>query len=266
MSVVQQEQPCVGRQRQVEYEQSIRNEHLAPLGAPCPDSGRDFTEVVLQYGSLVKKLAAWWVKRAPKGIEYEDILQSGRIGLWKAIIFYREEYGIPFTAYAKIRMGGEIIDEFRRHDHLPRGLRKLARTLEDIEYSYMIEHGCSPSVEQILALTGWNEGQLLTAWNAKRPLSNIDSDVCAIPCTEGVCDPCDTVAMQERLDKLNEIIKSLSDKERIIISLYYAQGYTMTQIAQTIGLSQGRVSQIHMAALRKLKDKMTLQKEFETTL
>ena len=85
-------------------------------------------ELLKQYAPMVLRLAHQLLRRLPENVQSDDLLQTGMIGLWQAAQAFNPALGVPFEAYAVIRVRGAMLDELRSSNGLSRGTRrKLAR-------------------------------------------------------------------------------------------------------------------------------------------
>src|SRR5262245_1850672 len=82
------------------------------------------------YAPLVKRLAHHMMAKLPASVQIDDIIQAWLMGLMDAIQRFEQEQGVQFETYATQRIRGAMLDELRRNDWLPRGVRRAQRKIE----------------------------------------------------------------------------------------------------------------------------------------
>ena len=88
-------------------------------------------QLILENASLVKYVVDRMAVSLPACLEYEDLISHGIMGLMQAVDRYDPSRGVPFGAYASIRIRGQVLDTLRRMDLVPRSARQRAREIED---------------------------------------------------------------------------------------------------------------------------------------
>jgi RNA polymerase sigma factor for flagellar operon FliA len=81
-------------------------------------------ERILKYSHLVQNVAYWLKNRVPSHVDFEELNSVGMIGLIEALDRYDDTKGVPFRAYAEIRINGAMLDYLRKEDWVPRSIRK----------------------------------------------------------------------------------------------------------------------------------------------
>jgi RNA polymerase sigma factor for flagellar operon FliA len=201
----------------------------------------------------------------PAGLDRDDLLGYGMVGLLAAADSWDESRGLKFSTYAFPRIRGAILDELRRADLLPRGRRETLRDIERVTATLEQELGAPPSIEQIA------ESAELSVEDVERALadgravieSSLDQESAAGPLAGMLSDPqsedpVGTVAWQETKDLLAAAIQALPEAERTVILLYYAEGLLLRDIGDVLGVTESRVSQIHSKAVYRLNRELAL--------
>lgn len=220
---------------------------------------------------LYMPLVSYHVQRIsvglPKNVNREDVKSYGLMGLYDALEKFDLSRDLKFDTYASFRIRGAILDGLRKEDWLPRSLReknkKIEATIERLEQRFMR----NVTVEEIAAEVEMTEDEVnnvITEGFFANILSidesNKDSDE-----KEGLSfsvrdknslTPEEHTIKEELYNELADAIVELNDKEQLVVSLFYHEELTLTEIGQVLGLSTSRISQIHSKALFKLRSSL----------
>lgn len=220
--------------------------------------------VVLRYVGLIKSIARQICGIYSSFAQLDDIVSEGVITLMGAVDKYDPEKGTKFETYVAKRIRGMVIDLARREDWTPRSVRKRSREIDEAVgelYSALGRFPTDTEVAERLGITQVKYQEDL----AKTALSSIISLEALLEAREqgrpGVMLPSAGESSQpeqqlqekELKETLAQGIQSLREKEQIVLSLYYEKNLNMKEIAQVMGVSEPRVSQIHSKAIRKLR-------------
>ena len=215
----------------------------------------------LNYG-LVKKIALRFRER---GIELEDLIQIGTIGMIKAIRTFDTERGTCFSTYAVPLIFGEI----RRHirDEGPikvgRGVRKLGAELTMHKNKIIAEEGREPHIFELAELCGVDPQEAAMALDAMVPPASLSDS--AFGDEDGV-ELGDTLADTESIAENERFIDKLALAEAIggmpvmwqkIVTLRYYRGLTQQEVANTLGITQVKVSREEKKILEYLRREMS---------
>jgi RNA polymerase sigma factor for flagellar operon FliA len=210
-------------------------------------------------------IAARIHERLPQHVEMEDLVNAGVIGLLEACRNFDASKNAQFKTFAKFRIRGAILDSLRLLDWGSRGLRKKAREIADTTATLETRLGRAPSKEEIASEMKISLDQLDTAMTqldglqivGQQAASSYDReemlDLIEAAPSKGDDDPFELCASSEMQGHLAEAISRLSEREQLILSLYYREELTMKEVASIVGIALSRVSQIHFAAIAKLK-------------
>ena len=220
---------------------------------------------LMQYMPMVEK-AARNVKVRSHEYEYEDLVSIGFIGLMDAMEKYDESKNVPFENYAYIRVKGSIIDEIRKNGKVPRSqiqrLNEYYKTKELLEGELMR----TPTEAEICEKMGITDKQLSGIHQTVLALSNTslnellfeeDSDGLSrldIVEDEDAVSSIDMLLDEEEKVYLHEAIKQLSERDQLVLQLYYTEELQLKEIAHIIDVSIPRVSQINSEIIIKLRD------------
>ncbi len=201
----------------------------------------------------------------PKSVSKDDLMSLGMHGLYDALEKFDPTRDLKFDTYATFRIRGAIIDGLRKEDWLPRSSRektkKIDAIIEKLEQKYMrtitakevaIELGLSEEeVQQTVT-----EGFFANVLSLDDGLKDLDGEKESPKVTikdERTLTPEDKILKGELVGKLALVIQQLNDKEQLVVSLFYKEELTLTEIGTVMGLSTSRISQIHSKALFKMK-------------
>lgn len=221
----------------------------------------------MQYSPLVKFVAGRVGAGLPSTVENADLVSYGLFGLIDAIEKFDHERGLKFETYALSRIRGSIIDELRGLDWVPRSVRSRSREVERAYIELENELHRAPSDEEVADRVGIGIGELhdLFAAVSFTNLAALDelmhSGESGVTLGDTVVDP--RLAAPEdafESESLKEVIGGalhlIPERERIIIALYYYEGFTLAEIGQVLGVTESRVSQLHSKAMLQLRAKL----------
>jgi RNA polymerase sigma factor for flagellar operon FliA len=221
-------------------------------------AGRD--QLVRHYAPKIKFLALRLKAKLPKSVELNELISAGTLGLIECLGKFRPELGIKFETYAENRIKGAMLDELRRLDWFPRGLRQRVRMLEQAGQKIEHEEGRAPTEEELSTRTG------LEIKDVREGLEALQNQLCvsldAIQDTFSVDnrshldnEPYQSAAFQELVGKVASLLDGLTPREKLVLSLYYSDELNMRETAEVMGITEGRVSQLHSQALARLRVK-----------
>ena len=231
------------------------------------ESGRvawhDFTaaeqeKIVRHFAPKIKYLALRLKARLPKSVEFSELISAGTLGLMECLGKFQPQLGIKFDTYAENRIRGAMLDELRRLDWFPRSLRQRVRQVEDAAARIEVSTGRSATEQEIAELTRYTEKEVREAMEALQNQQCLSLDVlletASFP-AEGTTEnePYKNAVTAELVDKVAELIEQLTPREKLVLSLYYTDELNMREAAEVMGVTEGRVSQLHSQALARLR-------------
>ena len=219
--------------------------------------------LVKNHALLVKRIAHHLLGRLPQGIQLDDLIQAGMMGLLEAARHYDASKGASFETYAGIRIKGYMLDEVRRNDWVPRSVYRNARQIsEAVKY---VEHrvGREAKDSEIAAELGVSleEYHEMLQDSVSSHLYGFEDlgvtdDALQIEDKYSSAEPHVNVFHSDLMRRLSEVIRGLPSKERIVLSLYYEQDLNLKEIGEVIGVSESRVSQILSQATHRIKSRL----------
>jgi RNA polymerase sigma factor FliA len=224
-------------------------------------------EMVKQNIQLVKMIASKIAIFLPRHIDYEDLIHEGLVGLMDAAIKFDEKAGMKFSSYASIRIRGSILDSLRSLDWVPRRVRKLAKKIDVVREELRQTLGREATEEEIctkMSITPAQFREIIMDVDHSQMLSFEDlrsftsryyasEDKIASVNPEPETTDYDRVEIKELL---KVALKELGEREKLVLALYYVEDLSLKEIKQVLDISEARISQIHTAAIKKLKSSL----------
>lgn len=223
----------------------------------------DQRQQIEQHLPMVRRIALSLVVKVPASVELDDLIQAGTMGLLDALNRYRPGDGTPVAAFAAQRIRGAMLDELRSCDWLPRSSRREARAMNETIRQLEQSLGRPPEEHEIAAAMGvsldkyhdhladTNSSQLL-------PFEDMMAEGGEGRLTDHSTDtPHEKFADAEKRRQLAESIEGLPEREKIMMALYYQEDLNLKEIGAVMGITEGRVCQIHSQALRRLRARLT---------
>jgi RNA polymerase sigma factor FliA len=236
---------------------------LAYTKSAAQDINED--ELVMQELSQVYYIAARIRDRLPQHVDLEDLVSAGVIGLIEASRSFDRTKEAQFKTFAKFRIRGAIIDSLREIDWGSRLMRRRGREIAEATSRLEAKLGRQPAEAEIAAEMNVDVDYLrkivaqldsLHITGQRAVASDGDSETIDViesaPDVDGP-NPFDLCLTGEMRTHLAEAISKLSEREQLILSLYYREELTMKEIAKVVGVALSRVSQIREAAVIKLR-------------
>lgn len=231
---------------------------LRAYGSQVRESQTD--QQILQYLPLVHRIVSQVVSYLRPPLSREDLVSAGTIGLVKAAHDYDPSKDAEFKTYAYIRIRGAVIDELRQWSFAPPSLSKQFEQVQEASARLLEEKGQLPTDEELaeeVQIPVDKLYQLLEAARARHFLSihGLDDEAPVLGeclADTGEPEPSHRLEREELVEHLARAIQNLPKKQRRIVVLYYQRELTMKQIAEVLGITESRVSQLHAAALFSL--------------
>jgi RNA polymerase sigma factor for flagellar operon FliA len=232
-------------------------------------------KLIVHYSPLVKYVASRVATGLPASVEQADLVSYGIFGLIDALDKFDPAREIKFETYAIPRIRGAIIDELRALDWVPRSVRFKAREVEKAYSELEARHKRAPTDSEIAGHLGVGLSELhdivtqisfvtvaaleeVVSTGSDRGESQSLLDTLA---DLGATDPASGLEGGETRAMLSLAINSLSEREKIVVTLYYFEGLTLAEIGDVLGVTESRVCQIHTKAVGQLRSNLKEQVE-----
>jgi RNA polymerase sigma factor for flagellar operon FliA len=233
--------------------------------AETPSTGNDEAALVRQFLPLVHYAVSDMATKVPRHVSRDDLISAGMAGLAQAARSFDASRGISFERYATTRIKGSLLDELRDRDWASRSVRSKARQMTAVTENLTARLGRLPSTEEIAKSMGL----------APTVVDSIAEDVHravvlnfdALPVegnaeefllsTEG--SPDDVILDRERKGYLAAAVANLPERLRRVVIGYFFEEQPMQTLADELGVTESRISQMRAEALALLKDGMNSQ-------
>ena len=209
---------------------------------------------------VVKRVAYYYAARVKGVIEVEDLLQLGMIGLIEAAQKYTSKEGIPFAAYARLRIKGAIVDYLRKSSNLCRGTIKRKQDYERAKQKIEKQLNRRPTSKEIstelhvdeLTLASWEKDFAAAhSQSIEEAMEQYGDFLFSIE--QGVEDK---IYNDQLENLLLQKLDMLNAQQLMVLQLYYVEELNVYEIAEILTITTGRVSQIKSAAIQKLRNEI----------
>lgn len=220
-------------------------------------------ELITRHTPLVSAVATRLIRQLSDSAELGDLISTGTFGLIAAVERFDPERGFRFETYASQRIRGAIIDELRMLDWVPRSVRAKCRAYDIAHVELEQELRRKPTTAELAGKLEWSEAEVrdvvsqrsLSAIAQYDGMSNDDGPAFDVPDAASPAVHAN-IEDQERHELLSDALAEVREREQLVLKMYYFEGATLAQIGAVLGVTESRVSQIHSAAMRTLKDKL----------
>jgi RNA polymerase sigma factor for flagellar operon FliA len=227
--------------------------------------------LVEKYSPLVKHVAGRVAIGMPQNVEFDDLVSYGVFGLLDAIEKFDPTREIKFKTYAMTRIRGSIFDELRSVDWIPRSIRQKAKQLEQVIGMLENKEGGQPVGDEVIAkemgfssVEEYNSfltkisGISLVSLNDIWFLGDENDEVSFMETLESPSsmNPDVIIEKEEIKNIIVEAIKTLPEKEKRVIVLYYYEDLTLKEIGEVLEVTESRISQLHTKAVMRLRSKL----------
>lgn len=202
-----------------------------------------------------------------RGLSFLDVIQEGNTGLMRAVDKYEYKRGYKFSTYATwwIRQAiTRALADHARTIRLPVHMIDTMGKIRSIQRQFLQEHGQEPTDEQIAEIAGCTAADVRKVMNLARspasldkPVSEDDGSMMEVLEDGRYGEPSHGLAQEMLREKLEQVLRTLSYREREIIKLRYGIGdgytYTLEEVGRIFKVTRERVRQVETKALRKLQ-------------
>lgn len=223
--------------------------YAAQQGRPSAERDRLISEHV----EVARRISMRVARRCPDWIAREDLMGAALLGLTEAANRYDSSRNEPFLAFAEKRIRGAVLDELRRGDIMPRRARAMARKIGNIIRD--LEGTGGPVTDEAVAqklnvsveeYRNELEGLVHVTIGA---LDNTEES--ALVSEDG--SPEHDAAKREAMTRVRAALPTLDQRDLLVLSLYYNDELTYSEIGQVLGVTTSRVCQLHGRAIACLK-------------
>jgi RNA polymerase sigma factor for flagellar operon FliA len=219
--------------------------------------------LIEHYLPLVEYVTNRMAVGLPKNISKEDLTSYGIMGLIDAIEKFDYQRGLQFETYASWRIRGAVIDGLRQGDWVPRSVREKAKKIEEAYQTLEQQYLRSVTDAEISAYLKVSEGEfhqmvqdiaVTTVCSIDDPIKDEESETrLSMLVDENAKNPEYKVNEFFLKETLAKAIDRLTEKERTVVSLFYYEELSLSEIAEVMNLSPSRISQLHSKAILRLR-------------
>lgn len=223
----------------------------------------DRDALILANLQMVRFIARKIAERLPQHVDLEDLVSAGMVGLLDAASKYDLSKRVQFKSYAQFRIRGAILDSLRVLDWSPRDLRRKGREMAEAIRVLSGKLGRTPGDSEIAQEMGLS---LVTLQEITGELKGLEIGSLDVECNEDGADtevdfvaapssenPLAVCIDRQAREQLAAALDTLPEKERLVLTLSYYEGFTLREIGLTLGVVESRVSQIRSSALRRIR-------------
>jgi RNA polymerase sigma factor for flagellar operon FliA len=225
-------------------------------------------ELINHYAYLVKITAGRLVTSLPSGLEREDLVSAGVVGLVKSVDQFDPTRDVKFETYAIALIRGAILEMLRDEDWVPRSIREKLKALDRTMMGLETALG-RPATDYEIAERMGVTSQEVSELMVRMGRTNVYSLDDILMSSEGddhvhfvelivdeTSNPGSEVEGKEIRRILANGVDKLPERERLVVALYYFEGLTFKEIGRVLGVSESRVYQLHTQAMNRLRNFM----------
>jgi RNA polymerase sigma factor for flagellar operon FliA len=222
-------------------------------------TGRELEDTVRNHLRLVGHLVREMLTRLPAHVSREDLVSAGMAALATAAKSYDPTRGIPFGSFATARIRGALLDELRGLDWASRSVRHRARRIDTARQALTASLGRTPTPHELANSLGVATDELKAVdYDVQRAVvlslqgfaAGTTDDI--VP--ERTPGPEELLLRRERIGYLHHAIHALPERLRHVVTAYFFNERPMTDIAEELGVTESRISQLRAEALVLLRD------------
>lgn len=203
------------------------------------------------------------LRRVPSHVQREDLAAAGSLALVQASQSFDPSRGVPFSSYAAIRVKGAMMDELRSMDWASRGARKRAKELDEMTATLTAASGRAPTREELASALGVDASQVEAAQqdSARRVLS-LDGapntgggeETRSIDLADSELTPEERLIEDERRLYVHAAVAALPERLRYVVEETFFHDRQVSDLAEELGVTQSRVSQLRTEALALMRE------------
>jgi RNA polymerase sigma factor for flagellar operon FliA len=231
------------------------------------DAGLSRDALILKYTPYVKRIVGRIAAQLPPGIDQDDLINAGIIGLIEALDRYDASRDNAFITFATFRIRGAVLSELRARDVCSRSARKRMRDMKETSLKLETELGRPAEEEEVAAAMGIDLDEYHGIRN-RAAISVVSFDdlgydakgekrrmIDELVNADGL-DALALAGLKELTLTLAGAVAQLPEKDKLVISLYYQDELTMKEIGRVLDISESRVSQLHARAVMALREQL----------
>jgi RNA polymerase sigma factor for flagellar operon FliA len=227
---------------------------------------RDREDLIRSHIPLVGHLVRELLHRLPAHVNRDDLTSAGLAALVSAAKAFDPERGIPFARFATTRIRGGLLDELRGLDWASRSVRHRARRTETARQELTATLGRTPESTELAAYLGVGMEELESVEEDVQravvlSLQGFTAGAAEEMVVERTAGPEELLIHRERIGYLHDAIEALPERLKLVVRQYFLEERPMAEIADELGVTGSRVSQLRAEALELLRDGLNTQLE-----
>ncbi|MEF9935251.1 MAG: FliA/WhiG family RNA polymerase sigma factor [Clostridium sp.] len=234
----------------------------------CYSNVSEREEMIVKYIPYVKYIASRLICGKPPGVEQEDLVSFGVLGLIDAIEKFDVSKGLKFETYATLRIRGAIIDELRKISWISKSAFSKLSQLNQAREALENQLNRDPKDQEIANYMGLTVEEVRNIQTFVNYVSTVSLDEVIFKLDdddiqfknmledEKSPQPQKILEENEQLEMLKKAIDMLNEKDQLVLNLYYYERLTLKEIGKILEISESRVSQLHSRAIVRLRENM----------
>jgi RNA polymerase sigma factor FliA len=222
--------------------------------------------LIHEYAPMVRRLAFRMARNFPRSVDADDLYQIGMLGLMDAVERYEDSRAVSFTAYVRMRVKGAILDEMRKQDWVPRSVRDRAARLNNARKALSEQLGRSPRHDELakfMEITEDRLEELIQTADVRVLISTEEGGEGEATVGDTLSSPSsdleEDLARRSLAGIVREAVAVLPERDQLIIDLYYYRDLNFKEIADVLGVTESRVSQLHSRIRKRLREHLPSQ-------
>lgn len=222
-------------------------------------------ELINKNMPIVKSIASKYYTNKI-GMEYEDLVSYGVMGLLDASDKFDEGKGVKFSTYASIRITSYIIDEIRKQSTISRGCLSKVKSYKNCVEHLQHKHLRQPTLDEISNYMDISKKEVhdikkstlnLTTSSLDNVVLDAENDLKLIDTIkDNSINIEESVQREELIQTMTKALDMLKERDKLVLSLYYYEELTLKEIGEVLGVSESRVSQLNKKAISNLRGMM----------
>ena len=218
----------------------------------------DVDELVRQTLPLVGHIVRDMLSRVPGHVQREDLMSAGMLGLAQAAKAFDPERGVSFPGYAATRIRGAIVDELRSLDWASRSVRRRARQVDEARNTLAVTLGRVATDAEVASALGMGLTELAAheedlSRASVMSLDGYDDASLGDVLPSAGPTPVDVIEQRERIAYLQDAVAELPERLRVVVQGYFYDDLPMADIAEQLGVTESRVSQLRAEAVALMR-------------
>lgn len=212
-------------------------------------------DLVVAYMPALRAMAFKLKEKLPSSIDVNDLISTGVEEMIKLSRRYDKEQNDNFWGFARKRVNGSMLDYLRSLDVMSRNNRKIIKSIDNLIDEYYQEYESEPDDEYLAKKLNLDVEKV-------REVRTAHAISYTLPLDEQIelyneDNTLEKIEKDELLEKINEILEDLKERDQLIIQLYYYEELNLKEISEILQISESRISQIHKKLLKKIRERLS---------